>query len=172
MRKYIRNYVPGGTYFFTQVTHQRITYFKSDETNHKLLQIIKKVQTSKHFELLAYCFIPDHIHLLIQLPPGDSDFSYRMREIKRLTTIYIRKKSSNPDLKVWQDRFWEHTIRDETDLRIHFDYIHYNPVKHGVAESFDGWEWSSYREYFASDYFKGDSKNLMELIDTNLNFGE
>ena len=172
MRKYIRNYVPGGAYFLTQVTHQRIPYFKSDETNHELLQIIKRVQTSKQFELLAYCFIPDHVHLLIQLPPGDSDFSYRMREIKRLTTIYIRKKSSNPDLKVWQDRFWEHTIRDETDLRIHFDYIHYNPVKHGVAESFDGWKWSSYRDYYGSGYDKKNELNSAVFVDSKINFGE
>ena len=49
---------------------------------------------------------------------------------------------------IWQDKFWEHTIRDENDLQIHFDYIHYNPVKHGLMETFDGWKWSSFRSYF------------------------
>ena len=46
-------------------------------------------------------------------------------------------------LTQWQDRFWEHTIRDERDMKTHYDYIHYNPVKHGYVESADQWKWSS-----------------------------
>ena len=172
MRKYIRNYIPGGTFFFTQVTHQRKPYFQSHETNFQLLEIIHKVQSSKPFELLAYCFIPDHIHLLIQLPIGDSDFSYRMREIKRLTTVFLRKKSNNPNLIIWQNRFWEHTIRDEKDLKIHFDYIHYNPVKHGIAESFDEWEWSSNRDYFGSEFIDNKEIDLNKFVNSQINFGE
>lgn len=49
---------------------------------------------------------------------------------------------------IWQDKYWEHTIRDEKDLQTHFDYIHYNPIKHGLTETYDSWEWSSFKDYF------------------------
>jgi putative transposase len=48
---------------------------------------------------------------------------------------------------IWQRQFWEHTIRDEKDYRIHMDYIHYNPVKHGLVKRVSDWEWSSFHRY-------------------------
>ncbi len=62
---------------------------------------------------------------------------------------------------IWQDKYWEHTIRDEKDLLRHFDYIHYNPVKHGFTNAFEGWKWSSYRQYYDA------SKNHFKPIDTD-----
>lgn len=172
MRKYIRNYVPGGTYFFTQVTEKRIPYLGSEENSYALFEVIKKVQISMPFELLAYCFLPDHIHLLIKLPDQDSDFSYRTREVKRLFTVFLRKKANDLNLKIWQDRFWEHTIRDEKDMKIHFDYIHYNPVKHGLSDSFDGWKWSSFRGYYDSCCYEENSIDLKEFVTSKIKFGE
>ena len=59
----------------------------------------------------------------------------------------MKRETSENIERIWQDKYWEHTIRDEKDLQTHFDYIHYNPVKHGLVETFDGWKWSSFREY-------------------------
>ena len=55
---------------------------------------------------------------------------------------------------VWQKRFWEHQIRDERDLQNHIDYIHYNPVKHGLAKDIDEWPWSTYHKYVESGRYK------------------
>ena len=172
MPNYRRNYVPGGTYFFTLVTFQRRKYF---DTPHKLDLLhskIRQVQRSKPFDLLAYCLLPDHIHLLIELPEEDCNFSIRMREIKRLTTLWMKRETLGNVDPIWQDKYWEHTIRDEKDLQTHFDYIHYNPIKHGLTETYDSWEWSSFK-----DYFDENAKDLV-MIDTDRfnkhqgNFGE
>ena len=48
---------------------------------------------------------------------------------------------------IWQRRFWEHMIHDEADLNVHRDYIHYNPVKHGLVDSPAMWEYSSYNSF-------------------------
>jgi putative transposase len=48
---------------------------------------------------------------------------------------------------IWQRRFWEHTIRDEADLNRHRDYIHFNPVKHGLVDRVCAWRWSSFHRY-------------------------
>jgi putative transposase len=48
---------------------------------------------------------------------------------------------------VWQPKFWEHTIEDEDDFANHFDYIHFNPVKHGHVECPTDWEFSSFHRW-------------------------
>lgn len=48
---------------------------------------------------------------------------------------------------VWQNRYWEHVLRDEADYERHADYIHYNPVKHGLVASAGDWPYSSFRRF-------------------------
>jgi putative transposase len=79
------------------------------------------IQKYHHFDLIAYCILPDHIHLLITLADVDQDFSSRIKEIKRKTTVAIRDIKENPTLDVWQGRFWKHTIRDQDDLQHCFE---------------------------------------------------
>lgn len=143
MRKYIRNYVEGGTYFFTMVTKHRKPLFQDPALCELFMAGIEKTKTFHLFELEAFCILPDHIHLLISLPNNIKNYSNIIKELKKTVTKAIRKHLAQPNLVVWQDRFWEHTIRDERDMQTHYDYIHYNPVKHGYADSIDQWEWSS-----------------------------
>ncbi len=151
MPSYIRNQVYGGTYFFTLVTHSRKALFLNDVIFDFLSKAIQQTQKRKPFDLIAYCVLFDHMHLLLSLPIEEKSFSQIIRTIKRLTTVEMRKKLRQPELIVWQNRFWEHTILDEEDLQHHFDYIHYNPVKHGYVEDYSNWAWSSFRQYFNVD---------------------
>jgi putative transposase len=148
MPNYIRNKVYGGTYFFTVVTNDRIKFFLDQDNADTLYKAIKWVQKRKSFDLLAYCIMPDHFHLLLTLPENDNAFSQKIRDIKRQTTFSLRKKLGISDLAVWQDRFWEHTIRDENDLNNCFNYIHYNPVHHQLVDEPEQWKWSSYCDYY------------------------
>jgi putative transposase len=54
------------------------------------------------------------------------------------------KKKERP---IWQRRFWEHLIRNQQDLNRHIEYIHYNPVKHGLVKTPVDWEYSSFHRY-------------------------
>jgi len=93
----------------------------------------------------AIVVLPDHLHCLWRLPEGDSDFSERWRQIKRVVSIGVAAKTNDRGEKtLWQRRFWEHLIRDEADWRKHMDYIHYNPVKHGYTASPGEWAYSSF----------------------------
>ena len=164
--------MPGGTYFFTLVTHKRRKYFDSTEKLDHLLSLIRQVQRSKPFDLIAYCLLRDHIHLLIKLPEIDSNYPIRLREIKRLTTLYIKHKFQGNVDRIWQDKYWEHTIRDEKDLQVHFDYIHYNPVKHGLTETYDEWKWSSFRSYLTEGDDRSEMMDLAQFNNQNEGFGE
>lgn len=76
---------------------------------------------------------------MFTLPEGDADFSRRWQRIKALFTMQVRAcglsfaRDARGEYLLWQRRFWEHTIRDETDFARHVDYIHFNPVKHGLV---------------------------------------
>jgi REP-associated tyrosine transposase len=48
---------------------------------------------------------------------------------------------------LWQPRYWEHTIRDDNDFARHVDYIHFNPVKHGIVKRARDWPFSSFHLY-------------------------
>ncbi|MFN7087542.1 MAG: REP-associated tyrosine transposase, partial [Burkholderiales bacterium] len=96
---------------------------------------------------------PDHLHAIFKLPPGDADFSGRWRRIKSLFTHTLvargvpLARNRKGEYGLWQRRFWEHTIRDDADLERHVDYIHFNPVKHGLVARAKDWPHSSFMHY-------------------------
>ena len=57
---------------------------------------------------------------------------------------------------MWQRRFWEHTVRDERDYAAHVDYVHFNPVRHGLAEHAAAWPFSSLRACVARGMYPAD----------------
>jgi putative transposase len=72
---------------------------------------------------------------------------------------------------VWQRRFWEHTIRDDQDLAKHFDYIHYNPVKHGLVQRVRDWPHSSFHRFVKEGMYSLDWGEGIDF-DAKENFGE
>jgi putative transposase len=152
MVRYRRNFVPGGTYFFTVTLKDRrsavlVTHVAA------LRSAFRVTRTERPFTIDAIVILPDHLHTLITLPPGDADFPVRWRRIKSLFTqqVALTDATLRPNQRgqydLWQRRFWEHTIRDEDDLTRHVDYIHYNPVKHGLVRQVWDWPHSSFHRY-------------------------
>jgi putative transposase len=112
------------------------------------------VQQRHPFETIAICVLPDHLHALWRLPPGDADFPLRWSLIKRGFSRHLPDDAPRTPSKIakrerglWQRRYWEHAIRDEADLARHIDYIHFNPVKHGLVSRVCDWPHSSFKKY-------------------------
>ncbi len=158
MPNYRRNYIPGGTYFFTVVTHQRRPILTTDPGRECFRRAISRVKSRRPFDLIACVLMPDHLHAVWTLPPGDHDFSIRWAQIKeRFTSGYLgsggvegtmtRSRGQHRERSIWQRRFWEHTCRDEDDLKRCVDYLHWNPVKHGMARSVGEYPWSSFHRF-------------------------
>ena len=139
MSDYRRCYVPGGRYFFTVVCWERRRFFSAPGRVELLRAAFRTVKARMPFRIDAIVVLPDHLHAIWALPRGDADFSSRWREVKKFVTR--RAASSWP---VWQPRFWEHCLRNDEDWRRHVDYIHYNPVKHGLCRSPAQWPYSSF----------------------------
>jgi len=172
MRKCIRNYVEGGTYFFTIVTKNRKHFFNAPALCELFMTCLEKVKIHHPFDLVAYCILPDHIHVLMSLPQEDRDYSTIIKEIKRSATTRMREHLHAPSLVVWQPRFWEHTIRDDRDMQTHYDYILYNPVKHGYVDSIDQWEWSSINGYSNNQNIKPSLEQIEVMNQKGYSFGE
>lgn len=143
MPNYRRNRVPGGTFFFTVVTAGRRPVFAGEAAVAALRNAVRVVRAAQPFEIVAWVSLPDHLHAVWRLPAGDADFSTRWAKVKLATSRALGKQT------VWQARFWEHTIRDDDDLRRCVDYVHWNPVKHGLAARAIDWPYSSFRRAVA-----------------------
>ena len=110
------------------------------------------MQAARPFTVEAEVILPDHIHLLCSLPEGDADYPTRLRLIKTAFTRSFlaggaerpRSRIARGEQAVWQRRYWEHTIRDERDFQAHLDYIHINPVKHGLVAAARDWPHSTF----------------------------
>ena len=167
MRRYIRNYVPGGTFFLTVVTYQRRPFLTDDLARPLLRDAFRVVRQKWPFEMVAIVLLPDHLHAIWSLPQGDADFSKRMQKAKEnFTKRYLAaggkslpatpSETEHNERGVWQPRFWEHTVRNEKDLKRCADYIHWNPVKHGLVRKVAEYPWSSYHRYLRWGEYAGD----------------
>ena len=161
MSDYRRWRVDGGTYFFTVVTYQRQLFLTDDNARRCLQAAVKRVRARRPFNILAVVLLPDHLHAVWELPRGDSDDATRWRPIKTTFTrcyeAFVRterglseSRRQRKEHAVWQRRFFEHTCRDESDLKRCVDYIHVNPVKHKLVERVRDWPWSSFHRYVKS----------------------
>jgi putative transposase len=164
MPNYRRLFIPGGTYFFTVVTYKRRPFLTDTLARDCLHLAIETIRTDWSFAMPAIVLLPDHLHAIWTLPEGDSNYPIRWSLIKRkFTQLYIQaggkeffrsgSRRKRKERGIWQRRYWEHAIDDEKDLERHFDYIHYNPVKHGLVSSPSDWPWSSFQRYVREGFY-------------------
>ncbi|WP_030071981.1 REP-associated tyrosine transposase [Halomonas alkaliantarctica] len=152
MATFRRAYIPGATYFFTVVTHDRRPLLAEQQNIDALGQAFRRVKKDKPFMMEAVVLLPDHLHCLWTLPQGDADYSSRWRDIKKFASRSFALP--NKTASAWQRGFWEHAIRNEADWRHHMDYIHYNPVKHGWAKAPRDWPWSSFHSHVKNGWYQ------------------
>ena len=150
MPDYRRAWHPGGTYFFTVNLLQRQNNDLLTKHIDTLRQIVRSVKIRHLFTIHGWVVLPDHLHRVIELPGYDADFATRWRLIKLGFSKALPKtehlsgvRSRRGERRIWQRRFWEHLIRDEADFRAHMDYVHINPVKHGLVDRAIDWPYST-----------------------------
>jgi putative transposase len=155
MSRYRRALIPGGTFFFTVTLADRSSSVLVQQID-LLRDAYKAVQQRHPFETVAICILPEHLHAIWTLPEGDSNFPGRWSVIKStfskaLSGSELRSPSNirKREKTIWQRRYWEHVIRNDTDLERHIDYIHFNPVKHTLVTRVCDWPHSSFHRFVA-----------------------
>jgi len=162
MPDYRRYRVPGGTYFFTINLLDRHSDLLVRHIE-ALRESVRRTRIERPFHIDAWVVLPEHIHCVITLPPGDDDFSNRIKAIKiRFVRTLEPDEWRSPvrvakgERGIWQRRFWEHAIRDDDDYARHLDYVHFNPVKHGHATSVAQWPYSTFHHCVRSGIYPMD----------------
>lgn len=162
MPDYRRNRIPGGTYFFTVNLLERSSSLLVTHID-LLRDAVRAVRARHPFDIDAWVVLPDHMHAVWTLPNDDTDYSGRWKAIKIAFAKALPKterlsavRSAKGERGIWQRRFWEHTIRHERDFAAHLDYVHINPVKHGLVACVQDWPHSSFHRYVARGIYAPD----------------
>jgi putative transposase len=145
-------------FFFTLVAHRRHLLFDDQNAISLLGDIFRECMGKWPVTVNAIVLLPDHLHTIWSLPPGDDQYPKRWGWLKKEFTQRWSENGGkdNPVSSgrvrqrrrgIWQPRYWEHTLEDESDFQAHFDYIHWNPVKHGSVNCPHEWAHSSFHRY-------------------------
>ena len=168
MPDYRRYRVPGGIYFFTvNLLERRLdTLVRHIDA---LREAVRVTRRERPFHIDAWVVLPDHLHCIWTLPPGDDDFSNRWKAIKiRFVRTLPRSERrsmvrvAKGERGVWQRRFWEHFIRSDADYEAHMDYCHVNPLKHGHVQRVVDWPYSTFHQYVERGIYRLDWAGGME----------
>jgi len=153
--EYKRIFADGYSYFLTVVTHRR----KPILIEHiELLRYAFRLSKKKYdYKIDAIVVLPDHFHMVIT-PKVASDYSKIIGSIKRSFVYGLdqelkdegKAEISNSKFHrrqsgIWQERFYEHTIRDEKDWLEKMEYIKNNPIKHEYVENLADWSYTSFK---------------------------
>ncbi|MBU1318260.1 MAG: transposase [candidate division Zixibacteria bacterium] len=117
-------------------------------------EAIESTQQRSPFEAIAWVILPDHFHMIVLAERENP--SALMCRLKLSYSTRLRGRIGMVSGRIWQYRFWDHIIRDQNDMNRHIDYIHYNPVKHGLVRSPFDWPHSSIHDYLQRGYYAPD----------------
>jgi putative transposase len=150
MTEYRRNFIAAGSFFFTVNLAERRLRLLTQHVD-ELRTAFRETRRHHPFAIDAVVVLPDHLHTIWRLPEGDADFATRWRLIKSAFSRSVAtgerisdSRAAKGERGIWQRRYWEHTIRDDNDFARHMDYIHINPVKHGLVARVSDWPYSSF----------------------------
>lgn len=177
MPRYRRAHIPGGTYFFTVVTLARQPILLEPEIRAALREAVILTSARYPFHIDAWVLLPEHLHCIWTLPEGDDRYGMRWSLIKRHVTQAAklpgngtRSRVTRREGNLWQRRYWEHVIRDEHDFERHVDYIHWNPVKHGLVQTALEWPYSTFHRYVRQGVYAPDWGTFIDY--PNESFGD
>ena len=150
---YGRYHTPG-TVYITCETFGREAILIDEVTVHLLRTVLKRVKRVHPFHTLGYVFLPDHLHLLLK--PGENVTVDEIVNgvIARFTDDYQHMMGIPAKMVLWQQHCRMHRVEDEGSFAAHLDYIHYNPVYHGVAARPEEWLPSSYQVWVERGLYK------------------
>ncbi|TFW32696.1 REP-associated tyrosine transposase [Massilia horti] len=151
MTDYRDNRVPGGTSFFTVRLLDRGSTLLTDHIS-AFGEALRQARIRKPFHIDAWVVLPDHAHAIWTLPPGDHDCSSRWRAVKIAFSKALHKAgvSDSGDKAIWERHYREFRITSDCAYAALIDYLHTDPVRHGLCTRAVDWPWSSLHRFVAA----------------------
>ncbi len=134
------DYIGGYRYHVVLLTHGRRAIFTEDLWARAAIDALAPVAQATSFEILAYCVMPDHIHLLAEgRSEEDSDLKAFVHRYKQALGFRFKQSTGN---SLWQRSYYDHVLRPEEPSEAHAAYILGNPVKAGYVNTVDEWQYA------------------------------
>ncbi|TVR75607.1 MAG: transposase [Sphaerobacteraceae bacterium] len=130
---------PGRIIHLTISTHDRRSVFTDSTFTEQCLDVLNRTTESNSFEVMAYCFMPDHLHLLLENSSGE-ELGALVRRFKSWTTRIAWEHGWHG--KLWQRSYYDHVLRENEDVNRFIRYILGNPVQHGIVETWTDYPWA------------------------------
>jgi putative transposase len=154
MTHYRDNRVPGGTFFFTVRLLDPNSTLLTDHFS-AFGAAMRQARGRKPFHVDAWVVMPNHAHAIWTLPPGDHDCAMRWRAVKIAFSKAMHKSQAFAgvgDNALWERHYRDYRIGDDEEYAALIDYVHGNPVRHGLCERADQWPWSSLHRFIAAGF--------------------
>jgi len=122
---------------------------------------VESINKKIDFGLIAWAVLPEHFHFLID--PNEINISDLLQRIELSFSRRYRERIGLSKGSVWQDGFWDHIIRNQSDFNRHLDYIHYNPIKHGIVKRVYDYKHSSiikFKEFYPEDWGSAEHREI------------
>lgn len=158
MNDYRANRVAGHSYFFTVRLSGRDSTLLTDHIA-AFGEAIRQARSRKPFHVDAWVALPDHAHAIWTLPPGDHDCATRWRAVKIAFSKSLGKSlgqsraGAAPDT-IWEPHYRQHPVGSDEYAGL-VDYIHHNPLRHGLCGAPQEWPWSSLHRFIAAGMVAG-----------------
>ena len=145
-------YLDETVYFITASTLNKNHYFDTD--NKKRILKDKLVETIQRLNYLLYAWVilENHYHLLIKTNKG-KDLSKFVQLLHGGSSFELNKLDNLRNRQIWFN-YWDKCIRDDRDFEHHCDYVHFNPVKHGLSKRPEDYLFSSYKDFIKRGYYE------------------
>jgi len=155
MTRYRDNRVPGMTYFFTVRLLDRNSTLLTDHFS-AFGEAMRQARIRKPFHVDAWVVLPDHAHAIWTLPPGDHDCATRWRAVKIAFSKALHKTgltlASAADATIWERHYRDYRVGDDDEYAALIDYVHSNPMRHGLCQQAAEWPWSSLHRFVAAGF--------------------
>ncbi len=138
-------YLDDTWYFVSSSTYQRHRLLEPLGHKELVREQLRALVAEFHLNLAAWVILDNHYHILVKSRDGREIVRFFQRLHGR-TAFELNGRDGTRGRQVWHN-FWDVCIRTDADYWTHFNYIHYNPVKHGYVSHPADWQFSSYRYY-------------------------
>ena len=118
-------------YSLTFCTHERRHAFADEENVDAAIAQIRRAAADERFAILAYCVMPDHVHLLVEGLEESSDLKEFVSRAKQFSGYEHAQRTGQ---RLWQRYCFEHVVRDYESIRRQIAYILLNPVRKQLAQ--------------------------------------
>jgi putative transposase len=145
IRLYAEAYRAGHAFSVTIATHLRRPYFARPEAASIGLEALRESVSKHNANVFAYCFMPNHVHLLVRTPP-QVPLTKFLDGFKQLVGFRLKRALSLNE-SVWQTRYFDHGLRAEEELEEVANYIWRNPVRAGLVRAPSDYPYSGSMEF-------------------------